>query len=378
MTKDSVSMHAYEQKIEQYLRLDSIPRIGIKSLHKTANHHQCELLDIFKLSTTQLQESGWSPAQINALHTKSSSINQDLRGLMAWLASSAKHHFITCSDATFPSQLKELARPPLFLLAKGEPQLLYRPQLAMVGTRSPSQYAKEVVDDLVAGIARHTHAYITSGMALGIDGFSHRASLFHGVPTIAVLGCGIDVIYPKRHRQLYDEIAEKGVIVSEFLPGTAPHASLFPRRNRIISGLSDGVIVIEAKIKSGSLVTTKYALEQNKEIFAVPSAIYNPNAEGCHFLIKSGAKLTETVQDVVDELPYLTKSHENSQFQQKSIKQTLASDPLLDSVSYSATSVDLIAKRTGMSIPDVLTQLLQYELRGIVASTPEGYVKLRG
>jgi DNA processing protein len=136
--------------------------------------------------------------------------------------------------------------------------------------------------------------------------------------------------------------------------------------------------VIEAKIKSGSLVTTKYALEQNKEVFAVPSAIYNPNAEGCHFLIKSGAKLTETVQDIVDELPHLAKPAANTLFNQKSVKQTLASDPLLDNVSYSATSVDDIAKCTGMSIPDVLTQLLQYELRGIVASTPEGYVKLRG
>jgi len=248
----------------------------------------------------------------------------------------------------------------------------------MIGTRKPSQYAKEVVDDLVASISEQIDTAITSGMALGIDGLSHRASLHYKVPTIAVLGCGIDIAYPARHRQLYHDIQQQGAVVSEFPPGTPPHACLFPRRNRIISGLSLGLVVVEAKIKSGSLVTARYALEQNKEIFAVPSAIYNPNAEGCHYLIKSGAKLIENADDILDELPFLAKSKQIPDKQQKSLNLHLASDTLLDSVSYSATSVDLIAKRTGMPVSEVLTQLLQYELRGIVASTPEGYVKLRG
>jgi DNA processing protein len=202
--------------------------------------------------------------------------------------------------------------------------------------------------------------------------------LHHGLPTAAVLGCGPDIAYPKRHQQLYYDIQQHGAVISEFVPGTAPHASLFPRRNRIISGLSLGVVVVEAKIKSGTLVTAKYALEQNKEVFAVPSAIYNPNAEGCHYLIKSGAKLIENAQDILDELPFLAKVLQKPHKAQKTHNQVLASDPLLDNVTYSATSVDLIAKRTGMPVSDVLIQLLQYELRGIVASTPEGYVKLRG
>ncbi|MBT1451608.1 DNA-processing protein DprA [Glaciecola sp. XM2] len=378
MTTDSVKETSQEQRLNIYLRLDSVPNIGIKSLYDTAKFHQCTLTDIVNLSSPQLQQSGWKDQQISALKSPSTQTYKRIENALQWLSQSTQHHFVPLCSTAYPCHLKELARPPLFLFAYGNLDFIHTPQLAMVGTRSPSQYAKEVVDDLIADLTRTTQLTITSGLALGIDGLCHRASLHHGLPTIAVLGCGIDVIYPKRHRALYQDIAENGLIVSEFVPGTAPHASLFPRRNRIISGLSEGVVVVEAKIKSGSLVTTKYALEQNKEVFAIPSAIYNPNAQGTHFLIKAGAKLTESAQDIIDELPHLAKSLLNAPVEQKSIKQTLATEPLLDSVSYSATSVDLIAKRTGMPISDVLTKLLQYELRGIVASTPEGYVKLRG
>ena len=378
MTTDSVSQRSVECQMHTYLTLDAIPKMGIASLNKTADFCQCNLLDIPKQSDKQLSACGWQPAQINAIRVPSRSVTNTIAKAQKWLDSSDKHHFIGISDTHYPEHLKQLSRPPLFLFIAGNVACLNRPQLAMIGTRSPSQYAHVVVDDLVGSIASSMDICITSGMALGVDGLSHRASLHHSIPTLAVLGCGPDIAYPKRHQQLYYEIQQEGAIVSEFVPGTAPHASLFPRRNRIISGLSLGVIVIEAKIKSGTLVTARYALEQNKEVFAVPNAIYNPNAEGCHYLIKSGAKLVENAQDILDELPFLSKPIEIVDNLKKSSNQPLASDPLLDSVSYSAISVDLIAKRTGMPVSDVLTQLLQYELRGIVASTPEGYVKLRG
>lgn len=378
MTKDSVFRNISCNNINQYLLLDSIPKMGISGLMQTASLYQCDLLQIPLLSDQDLANAAWKSEQISALRSPRVSYFKTKRLVHDWLDLSDQHHFVTLDDTRFPPLLTELSRPPLFLFVAGHLDILLQPQLAMIGTRNPSQYAKEVVDDLVRGISQELDVAITSGMALGIDGLSHRASLHYKVPTIAVLGCGIDRAYPARHRQLYCDIQQHGAVVSEFAPGTAPHASLFPRRNRIISGLSLGVVVVEAKIKSGTLVTTRYALEQNKEVFAVPSAIYNPNAQGCHYLIKSGAKLIENAADIIDELPFLAKPLKTSNKDQNIRNQDLASDPLLDSVTYSAQSVDLIAKRTGMTVSEVLIKLLQYELRGIVASTPEGYVKLRG
>ncbi len=378
MTTDSVSQLSSECLISTYLTLDAIPRMGIVSLNKTAHFYQCKIVEIAQLSDSQLFACTWKPEQIRALRTPSAPTKQSIDNAFRWLDASDQHHFVAIGDAHYPPLLKQLSRPPLFLFVAGQLEYSVYPQLAMIGTRAPSQYASTVIDDLIASVSELMDVCITSGMALGVDGLSHRASLHHGLPTAAVLGCGPDIAYPKRHQQLYYDIQQHGAVISEFVPGTAPHASLFPRRNRIISGLSLGVVVVEAKIKSGTLVTAKYALEQNKEVFAVPSAIYNPNAEGCHYLIKSGAKLIENAQDILDELPFLAKVLQKPHKAQKTHNQVLASDPLLDNVTYSATSVDLIAKRTGMPVSDVLIQLLQYELRGIVASTPEGYVKLRG
>lgn len=378
MTKDSVQHSPLNEKIGAYLRLDAIPKMGISGLQKTAAKNNCALLDIPNLSDKTLLHSGWKSEQIYGLRSPPKQVFTTLDLVHKWLKRSSQHHFVALGDKHYPELLMQISRPPLFLFVAGDPKTILQPQLAIIGTRNPSQYAKEVVNDLVSSVHQSMDVAITSGMALGIDGLSHRAALHHKLPTVAVLGCGIDRAYPARHKQLYIDIQQAGAVVSEFAPGIAPHASLFPRRNRIISGLSHGVIVIEAKIKSGSLVTTRYALEQNKEVFAVPSAIYNPNAQGCHYLIKSGAKLTENAQDIIDELPFLAKAGKIDTKDKKIRDQSLASDPLLDSVGYSAISVDLIAKRTGMPVSDVLTKLLQYELRGIVASTPEGYVKLRG
>nr|WP_136250673.1 DNA-processing protein DprA [Ningiella ruwaisensis] len=378
----NTALKNYSSNIEAYLVLDAISQMGIQGLQKTAQLFRCDIADIIFLDADQLRKANWSQTQIDELKQPKAATVAQLKRAIKWLESCDTHHFLPIDSPHYPDSLKELTRPPLFIFVKGDASLLNSPQLAVVGTRAPSQYAKEVVSLLLSEIGQTSDFAITSGMALGIDGIAHRIALDNQMPTLAVLGCGIDIAYPRRHSQLYQQIAEQGALVSEFVPSTPPHASLFPRRNRIISGLSQGVLVIEAKIKSGSLVTARYALEQNKEVFAVPSAIYNPQAEGCHFLIKQGAKLTENAKDILEELPGFEntakKFQKNTQNLQKSASLDLASDPLLDSVSYSATSVDLIAKRSGMPISDVLTQLLQYELRGIVASTPEGYVKLRG
>ncbi|WP_395339044.1 DNA-processing protein DprA [Ningiella sp. W23] len=386
MTKDSVRQYRRELSdasrrqhlVETYLKLDSVPNLGIVSLRKLASKFGCHLAELPTIDEATLVRHGLKPAQIASLKGKNQGFDAMRRRTFDWLQKHSSNCILTPEDEHFPTSLLHLARPPLLLFATGDVSILAQSHIAMVGTRSPSQYAKEVIDDFVQDISINMDVGLTSGMALGVDALSHRAALHYGVKTIAVLGCGIDVVYPKRHRALYQQICEEGLVVSEFVPGTAPHASLFPRRNRIISGLSAGVIVIEAQIKSGTLVTAKYALEQNKEVFAVPGAIYNPNSRGSHHLIKSGAKLSESVKDILEELPHLEKQNKESTISQKNVNQSLASDPLLDSVGYSATSVDLIAERSGMPVSDVLTQLIQYELRGIVAPTPEGYVKLRG
>lgn len=364
-----------ESLLLTWLRLNNVPNIGYIRLSASANKLNCSLSQLLLKTSSELRAVGWSDAQVNAMSASNKSVVNQLEQSMRWLAQSHRHHFVSIECDQYPFILKQISRPPLFLYVSGSIDLLSQSQIAFVGSRKASLSAIQTTHELIQGLTQYTSAISVSGLALGIDAACHQASLANGLPTIGVLGCGVDVVYPKRHKALYAQVAQNGALVSEFLLGTNPVATMFPRRNRIISGMSLGTIVVEAKIRSGSLVTAKYAAEQNREVFAVPSHVTNPNAEGCHWLIKQGAKLTENIHDVIDEIPCIANETKKVE---KISHESLASDPLLDSVSYSATSVDLIAKRTGMSLSDVLSQLLEYELRGLVASTAEGYIKLRG
>lgn len=358
-----------------WLRLNNVPNIGYIRLSLSANKLNCSLSQLLSKTGSELSAIGWSDEQIKAMSAANISVLKQLEQSLQWLSRSHQHHFVSLECEQYPYLLKQISRPPLFLFVSGDIDLLLKQKIAFVGSRKASLSAVQTTHELIQGLTHHTSAISVSGLALGIDAACHLASLANGLPTIGVLGCGVDVVYPKRHKSLYSQVEQNGLLVSEFLLGTKPVSTMFPRRNRIISGLSLGTIVVEAKIRSGSLVTANYAIEQNREVFAVPSHVTNPNAEGCHWLIKQGAKLTENIQDVIDEIPCIALDTKKVE---KSSLESLASDPLLDSVSYSATSVDLIAKRTGMSISDVLSQLLEYELRGLVASSAEGYIKLRG
>jgi len=358
-----------------WLRLNNVPNIGYIRLSASANKLSCKISELLLKTDTELRGVGWSKEQIDAMSAGNKHVLMQLQQSLKWLSQSSKHHFVSLECRQYPYLLTQISRPPLFLFVSGDISLLSKAQIAFVGSRRASLSAVQVTHELIQGLHQHTSAISVSGLALGIDAACHQASLANNLPTIGVLGCGVDVVYPKRHQALQAQVAQTGALVSEFLLGTKPVATMFPRRNRIISGMSLGTVVIEAKIKSGSLVTANYAAEQNREVFAVPSNITNPNAEGCHWLIKQGAKLTENIQDIIDEIPCIAI---DTRKVEKTSLESLASDPLLDSVTYSATSVDLIAKRTGMSLSDVLSQLLEYELRGLVASTAEGYIKLRG
>jgi DNA processing protein len=212
---------------------------------------------------------------------------------------------LTVTDPRYPPQLADIHDPPPLLYVRGEVQLLSEPQIAIVGSRNPTPGGAEITQEF----ARHLTGYgliVTSGLAQGIDGAAHLGALENG-RTIAVFGTGLDRVYPAAHRTLARQIAENGALVSEFPPGCEPLAQNFPRRNRLISGLSLGVLVTEAALKSGSLITARTALEQGREVFAVPGSIRNPLARGCHALLRDGAKLVESAADILAELAPLLR-----------------------------------------------------------------------
>lgn len=209
------------------------------------------------------------------------------------------------NDDNYPSLLRLISDPPPLLYVVGDSSALSKPQLAVVGSRGASRYGLDLAHRFSKYLAQQGMA-ITSGLALGVDAYAHRGALAGEGITVAVLGTGIDVVYPAVHRQLSQEIVESGgVLVSEFAPGAKPHRSHFPRRNRIISGLSAGVLVVEAALKSGSLITARRALDQNREVFAIPGSIHNPTARGCHQLIREGATLVETAEDIAEQMQHL-------------------------------------------------------------------------
>ncbi|AWL10538.1 Protein smf [Saliniradius amylolyticus] len=366
-----------ELTLEHWLILDQMPGLSSSLFQRLIEGLGPDLARLARLHKGNLSQWGLSKEQVNILLQP----NQLwLRQGLEWLDSEPSHFILTFCDEAYPEHLRELARPPLLLFGIGDPSVISRPQIAMVGSRNPDTYGREQAYALSRGLAEKGMV-VTSGLALGIDGWSHKGALAGKGKTIGVLGCGIDQVYPRRHKELASKIIEQGgCILSEFAPGVPTLAKNFPRRNRIISGLSLGTVVIEAAIKSGSLITARYAIEQGKDVFALPGHIHNPMAQGCHFLIKQGAKLIESADEILEEYPHvrLETSFEAIPNEQKSEAESLARDPLLDSVDYEVTPIDVVAQRSNRPVTAVLSQLVEYELRGLVAAVPGGYIKLRG
>jgi len=263
------------------------------------------------------------------------------------------------------------------LFVRGNPNVLSLPQIAIVGSRNPSSLGEETAFNFAKTLSHYGFA-ITSGLALGIDAASHRGALNAQGYTVAVAGTGLDRIYPARHKDLATEIVNTGVMISEFPPGTTAKANHFPRRNRIISGLCQGLLVVEAAKQSGSLITARMALEQNREVFAIPGSIHNPLARGCNALIREGAKLVETTQDILEEL--------NQYYQQddKLLPLTMQStldleqQTLLNHVMFSPTSIDNLVENTGESVEVISSMLLILELQGYLEATAGGcYVRIK-
>jgi DNA processing protein len=274
------------------------------------------------------------------------------------------HAVITLADAEYPKQLLEIADPPALLYVLGNARLLNSPALAVVGSRNATPQGLENAQSFArtfsdAGLA------IVSGLALGIDSAAHRGGLQGRGSTVAVLGTGIDIIYPRRNEPLAGEIAGRGALLSEFSLGTPAAPSNFPRRNRLISGLSRGCLVVEAALSSGSLITAKLAAEQGREVFAVPGSIHSPLSKGCHALIKQGAKLVESAQDVLEEL--------GERFAPAPAERDAGADHvLLGKMGFDPCDIDALIARTGLTTEEVSAMLLQLELDGRVASLPGG------
>ena len=271
---------------------------------------------------------------------------------------------VTLADADYPQALLNISDPPLLLYVKGRRELLNRPALAVVGSRNASAQGLKNAEAF-AQAASSAGLCIVSGMAHGIDAAAHRGGLRGPGSSIAVIGTGLDKVYPAANRELAHQLAGEGALVSEFPLGTPPLAANFPRRNRIISGLSMGCLVVEAGLQSGSLITARMALEQGREVFAIPGSIHSPQAKGCHYLLKQGAKLVECAQDILDELgcfatglsPVGTASEGN---------------PLLEHMGFDPVDMDSLCQRSGLTIDALSAILLQLELEGGIATLPGG------
>ncbi|SNY80255.1 DNA-protecting protein DprA [Enterobacter sp. CC120223-11] len=298
----------------------------------------------------------------------------------AWL-SLPGHRLLTAGHPDYPPALRATVDYPGALFVAGHVGLMASEQIAIVGSRKHSWYGERWGRIFSEAIARRGIT-VTSGMALGIDGVAHRAALDACGRTIAVLGNGLLHTYPRRHASLAKRIVESGgVLVSEFPLALPPFPANFPRRNRIISGLSRGVLVVEAALKSGSLVTARAALEQGRDVFAVPGPLGNPGSEGPHWLIKQGAIPVTTIEDILENLQYgrypPPDEPEKSNFSPDTEFAALPFPELLANVGDEVTPVDVVAERAGQPVPVTVAQLLELELAGWIAAVPGGYVRLR-
>lgn len=292
---------------------------------------------------------------------------------LAWLAQPG-HHLVTRNDPRYPPQLAEIANPPVALFVRGNPDFLARPQLAIVGSRNPTPGGIELAREFSEALAR-AGLVVTSGLAIGIDGAAHEGALAAGRPTIALSACGPERVYPHRHRALAGHIAARGAVVTAHPTGTEPMRAYFPQRNRLISGLSLGTLVVEAVPKSGSLITAYHALEQNREVFAVPGSVRSPLSRGCHALIKQGAKLVEHVDDILCELPGLNRTHLNAAPERDTAG---AAHPLFAHLGYDPVTRDELVQRSGHSASEIAVWLTELEIDGRIRTAPGGrYLRVR-
>jgi DNA processing protein len=290
---------------------------------------------------------------------------------LAWV-DAAQNTILTLADAQYPKALLDAPDPPALLYAKGDLGLLARPAVAVVGSRNATAQGLANAEQFSRALS-NAGVTVISGLALGIDGAAHRGGLAGAGSTIAITGTGQDIVYPSKHRELAHDIARQGLILSEFALGTKPLAGHFPRRNRLIAGLSRGVLVVEAAVQSGSLITARLAGDLGREVLAIPGSIHSPQSRGCHQLIKQGAKLVESAQDVLEELRLDAAAGVGTGETPRvptALEQELSA--LLEALGHDPTDIDTLATRTGLAAEELLARLTALELEGGVARLPAG------
>ena len=378
-----------EKNLAAWVALWRVSGIGCKNYRKLLEAFDSPT-DVLNASRAQLKKYGVKDKLVDNITEQTiASADPD----MEWLLASEQHHILTFNDPRYPQLLKETDSAPPLLYVHGKPSLLSDPQIAIVGSRNPTQGGQNNTYEFSKHLAS-TGLCITSGLALGVDGIAHKGALDVGGVTIAVIATGIDRVYPARHRDLAHRIVENGAIVSELPVGVSPIGSNFPRRNRIISGMSFGTLVVEAALRSGSLISARYASEQGREVFAIPGSIHNPLARGCHQLIRQGAKLIETAEHIIEELaPQLEQSLINAN-QTPQTELPLAKEKVvevdtagsmdddqrlvLETMGYDPISIDQLVIQTGLTAEVLSSILLLLELNGFIAASGRGnYTRIK-
>lgn len=383
----SATTRAKQEELAHWLALLRAPGVGPVTYHSLLEHigspqkilatPLAELKQIVRLGESTLnylRNPDWQAVEV------------DLR----WLDQPG-NHILTFNDDCYPPLLREIGDPPPLLFVTGDPAILRFPQLAMVGSRNPNQHGSQTAFEFAQYLSKRG-LVISSGLALGIDAASHRGALAGSGLSIAVAGTGLDRVYPASHRELAHDIAEQGALVSESVPGTLPRTGNFPRRNRIISGMSMGVLVVEAARRSGSLITAHQAMEQGREVFAIPGSIHNPLARGCHMLIRQGAKLVETGDDILEELGPLLHSllvnintgadrdtieHDSDSTSENGTALSHQQQQVLGIIGFEPTSIDLVIEQSQLTADTVSSILVLLELQGFITSQGGRYSRLK-
>ncbi len=350
------------ESLAGWLRLTLTPGIGGATQRKLLNAFGLPGA-IFAASRSALTGVVGEKA---ASHLLDTDCHAAVASALAW-SEKAGHRLLCLADADYPPVLLQIPDPPTLIYVRGRVELLNAPALAMVGSRNPTPQGIQNAERFAASLA-DAGLTIISGLALGIDAAAHRGALRASGNTVAIIGTGVDRLYPAANQKLALEIASSGAIISDFPLGTAPLATNFPRRNRLISGLSRGTLVVEATVESGSLITARFAAEQGREVFAIPGSIHSPQSRGCHSLIKQGAKLVETAQDVLDELCWASAPLAPS----VSVESGGETHGLLQSMGFDPCSLDELAHRSGLTADAVSVMLLHLELDGQIAALPGG------
>ncbi len=348
-------------ELEAWLRLLATPQVGRDTARRLLAAFGSPQA-VFDAGSAALRDV--AGALSAALSTPPPALEAQLAATLQWLAAGDLRAVVTLGDPLYPALLLETADPPLLLYLQGRAELLAAPAVAIVGSRNPTPQGL----NNARSFGRHLSEAgwcVVSGLALGIDGAAHEGALEGQSSTIAVVGTGLDRVYPKRHLALAHRIAAQGLMLSEYALGTPPLAPLFPQRNRLIAGLSRGTLVVEAALQSGSLITARLAAECGRDVFAIPGSIHAPQSRGCHLLIKQGAKLVDSAQDIVEELRPGTSPPTTGP-----AAAPRAADPVLGALGYEPVTLDALVERTGVSPAALNVRLLELELDGQVARLP--------